>query len=203
MKKLIFISLIVFTAVGVFSQSEDSRRSTFGAYIGGNISQLLTDSVSESSARIGYQYGAFFRYGGNFFIRGDVALFAMSSRLVDATDTLQIIGVLPEIEDKIDIQFIHIPVQLGVKIFHSPDGTSALWIAAGGYLDQIYNVKNNQLGLTKSDFKTTSFGVLGTVGIDLWFLTFQLSYQHGLTPIFKIDDQSMKYNLSISAGLKF
>lgn len=203
MNRFLLIATLALLPYYVFSQSDDVRKMSFGVYGGGNISQLLTDSVNDTKARIGYQYGAFIRYGGNFFLRGDVALFAMSSQLVDANDTTQIIGIVPEIEDKIDIQFIHIPVQLGLKIFHSPDGTSALWVAAGGYIDQIYNVKNNQLGLTKQDFNTTSFGVLGTAGLDLWFLTFQLSYQHGLTPIFKMDDQSVKYNLSLSAGIKF
>ncbi len=203
MNRFLLIATLALLPYYVFSQSDDVRKMSFGVYGGGNISQLLTDSVNDTKARIGYQYGAFIRYGGNFFLRGDVALFAMSSQLVDANDTTQIIGIIPEIEDKIDIQFIHIPVQLGLKIFHSPDGTSALWVAAGGYIDQIYNVKNNQLGLTKQDFNTTSFGVLGTAGLDLWFLTFQLSYQHGLTPIFKMDDQSVKYNLSLSAGIKF
>jgi hypothetical protein len=198
--RIIFLN-IIFLTLSVYSQNDQVRKSAFGIYAGFNGSQLLSDSALETKMRIGYQYGAFFRLGNQVFLRGDIALFAMSSKRVDVNDTTLIIN--PELEDIIDINFLHIPVQLGFKIFSSPDGTSSLWIAGGGYLDQIYRVKPNQFGLAKSDFKTTSLGILGTVGLDLWFLTFQMSYQYGMTPILKIDDESLKYSLSFSVGIKF
>jgi hypothetical protein len=205
MKKLISSFIILFSVIFTSAQSSDeNKRINFGLYGGGNISQLLTDSVSETKARIGYQAGAFIRYGEKLFIRGDVAMFGMSSMLIDANDTLGLIQIgMTDIEDKIDLQFIHVPVQLGFKLFQSPDGSSSFWIAAGAYMDQIYNVKDNDLGISMNDFEKTSFGAIGSAGFDLWFLTFQLNYHHGLSPIFKLDDQSMKYTLSFSAGVKF
>jgi len=196
-----FLFLLLFQ-YGI-SQDQGSGKTNFGLYAGGNVSQLLTDSVTNTKARIGYQYGAFFRYGNSFFVRGDVGLFSMSSKLIDAADTLQIISGITQIEDKIDIQYIHIPVLLGVKLFKSPDGTSSVWLAAGGYLDQIYKVKPNDLNLARSDFNTTSMGMSFSAGLDLWFLTFQVGYNRGLTPMFKIDDQSLKYTVFFSAGVKF
>lgn len=205
MRKILICIAACFLSFHLFAQTVDDpqRRTTFGVYAGGNVSQLLTDSVSDTKARIGYQYGAFLRYGGSLFVRGDIALHSMSSQLVDAADTATIIGGTGELEDKIDIQYIHVPVQIGYKLISSPDGTSAVWIAAGAYFDQIYKVKTNDLLLTKEDFNTSSFGVMGTAGLDLWVLTFQLGYHYGLTPIFKNDDQSMKYSLVFSAGIKF
>ncbi len=204
MKKSIFFIAVLFAVFSVFSQSDDARKTTFGLYAGGNVSKLLTDSVDDTKARVGYQFGAFFRYGGSLFFRGDVSMHAMSSKLVDTPDTMSvIIGNVTPIEDQVDIFYIHVPLQVGYKLLSSPDGTSALWIAAGGYFDQIYQVKDNDLGITKGDFKTSSFGVLGTVGLDLWILTMQLNYHHGLTPIFQTDDESMKYTLAFSLGIKF
>jgi hypothetical protein len=203
MKRIIISFLLLLMCYCSFSQNEKSGQTNFGLYAGGNVSQLLTDSVTNTKARIGYQYGAFVRYGNNFFIRGDVGLFSMSSQLIDAADTLQIISGMSQIEDKIDIQYIHIPILLGIKLFKSPDGTSSVWLAAGGYLDQIYKVKPNDLNLIKSDFNTTSTGISLSAGLDLWFLTFQIGYNRGLTPMFKIDDQSLKYSVFFSAGLKF
>lgn len=203
MKKLLYLFMIMVISSSLAAQEDEAPKMSFGAYAGGNISKLLTDSVSDTQARIGYQYGIFVRYGGSFFVQGDVALFGMSSQIVDAADTTQLPDSTDDIEEKIDIQFIHVPIQLGYKIISSPDGSSAIWVAAGGFLDQIYKVKPNMLGLTKDDFKTTSFGWVATAGLDLWLITFKLSYQYGLTPVYQIDDQSMKYTLSFSAGIKF
>lgn len=203
MKNVVNTILFIFISVSVLSQTPDVKKTTIGIYAGGNVSSLLTDSLSNTKARIGYQYGGFFRYGNKVFFSTDIALYSMSSQLVDATDTALIIGGANTIEDKIDLQFLHFPIHVGYKIFKSPDGTSAVWISAGAYLDQIFKVKLNDLGLAKSDFRTTSFGLVGSAGIDLWFLTFQLNYHHGLTPIFKVDDNSLKYNVSFSAGIKF
>jgi hypothetical protein len=203
MKKLVYLFMIMVISSSLVAQEEDGPKMSFGVYGGGNISKLLTDSVTDSQARIGYQYGGFVRYGGSFFVQGDVALFAMSSQLVDAADTTQLPGSTEDIEEKIDIQFIHVPLQLGYKILSSPDGSSAIWVAAGGYVDQIFKVKPNMLGLSKDDFKTTSLGWVATAGLDLWLITFKLSYQYGLTPVYKVDDQSMKYTVSFSAGIKF
>jgi len=203
MKKLLFTLVITVLSFQLMAQVETGAKFSFGAFGGGNVSKLLSDSVSGSEARIGYQLGGFVRYGGSFFVQADVAFFAMSSQIVDAADTTQLPGIISDVKERIDIQSIHVPIQAGYKILSSPDGTSALWIAAGGYVDQIFKVKTNILGLTKDDFKTTSFGLVATAGLDLWLLTFKLSYQHGLTPIFKVDDKSMKYTLSLSAGIKF
>ncbi len=196
---ILFSLLVVLNKLN--AQEQNIRKTNFGIYAGLNGSKLVSDSALQTKMRIGFQFGGFFRYGNNVFIRGDVAKFGMSSSLVDAGDTSLIVN--PGLEDLIDIHFIHIPLQLGFKIFHSPDGTSALWIAGGGYLDQIYKVKENQFGLLKSDFKTTSLGIISSAGFDLWFMTFQMTYQRGFTQILKMDEESLKYSLTFSVGIKF
>jgi hypothetical protein len=204
MKKIFYTILILGFSLHIFSQSDESKRTVIGGYLGGNVSQLLTDSLTDTGARIGYQFGGFIRFGGDFFVRGDISLFSMSSQLVETPDTMSVItGGYDDIEDKIDIEYIHVPVQIGYKLFSSPDGTSAFWVAAGAYVDQIYKVKPNDLNLVKGDFNTTSYGLLATAGLDLWVLTLHLNYQYGMSPIFKNDDQSLKYTFSFSLGVKF
>lgn len=202
MKKIVIILLpcLLFFQTHLKAQENNADMTTFGVYAGFNGSKLLSDTTLQTKMRIGYQYGGFFRYGNNVFLRGDLAMFAMSSKLIDAGDTSLIVN--NNLDDLIDINYIHIPVQIGFKIFHSPDGTSAIWFAGGGYLDQIYKVKPNQFGLLKQDFKTTSLGLLASAGLDLWFVTFQLTYQYGMTQLLKADDQSLKYTLSFSVGIK-
>lgn len=200
MKRLLIKMLFLVFWLNANSQQQTTLNFILTA--GGNLSQLLTDSVSETKARIGYQLEGMLRYGASFFIQGGLALMGMSSQIIDASDTLGLINTGQNIDEKVDIRFIHIPVQLGYKLFSSSDGSSSFWIAAGGNVDQIFDVEMNSGALNIDDFRKTSFGINATVGIDMWFLTFKLSYIHGITPILKADDNSIKYSIAFSLGVK-
>lgn len=201
MKKIIFLSVAMWMSFYLKAQ-ENQPTINFMLTGGGNFSQLLTDSVDQTKARIGYQLEGMLRYGSSFFVQGGVALFGMSSQLIDASDTLGLINTGQNVDEKVDVRFIHIPIQLGYKLFSSSDGSSSLWIAAGGYVDQIFDVDMGSGALDIEDFRKTSMGVIGTAGLDLWVLTLKLSYHHGLTPIFKADKNSMKYSIAFSVGIK-
>lgn len=193
---------MVFLVSWFIAYPQQETTYNFMLTAGGNLSQLLTDSVSETKARVGYQLEGMLRYGASFFIQGGLALMGMSSQIVDASDTLGLINTGQNIDEKVDIRFLHIPLQLGYKLFSSSDGSSSFWIAVGGNVDQIFDVDMGSGALDIDNFRKTSFGINATAGIDMWFLTFKLSYIHGLTPILKADDKSMKYSIAFSMGIK-
>lgn len=175
------------------------KKTNIGIYAGPNVSQLLSDEYKDTKARIGYQYGAYIQHGKRFFLRSELAIYSMSSKIYAIDTTL----INPNIKDVVDLQFVHIPSQFGINLFKAPAKILVIWISGGAYLEQIFNISENELNLGFEDFNSFSYGFLGTAGVDIGILSMQLSYQQGKRPIFKDDKESQKYTIALSFGLKF
>lgn len=190
----------IFFGFNVSSQSllPEIRKTRIGVYAGPNLSQLLSDNYKDTRARIGYQYGAYIQHGKRFFLRNELAMYSMSSKLFTIDTSL----VTPNNFGVIDLKFVHIPAQFGVRVFKAPAKILVIWLSAGGYLEQIYKISDNNLNLDFGDFNTFSYGLIGSVGVDLSIFSFQLSYKQGKRPIFKKDNNSLKYTLAFSFGIK-
>jgi hypothetical protein len=200
--RLAFFIILQLLCLNLSSQKAplpEIKKTNIGIYAGPNLSQLLSDNYKDTKARIGYQYGAYIQHGKRFFLRSELAIYSMSSKIYSIDTNL----IKPNIQDVVDLQFVHIPSQFGINIFKAPAKIIVIWISGGAYLEQIFNISENDLNLDFEDFNSFSYGLLGTAGVDIGILSMQLSYQQGKRPIFKKDDQSQKYTIALSFGLKF
>ncbi len=80
---------------------------------------------------------------------------------------------------------IHVPILAGLTI--APLETLDLRINTGGSLNSVTGVGQNTLGLTKDDFKPFLMGWVIGMGLDVLFLSADLSYELGLTTAVEVD----------------
>lgn len=167
--------------------------------VGVNISGLestLNDFKAEG--RIGWNAGLDFRMGqGVFFFNPGLHYYNYTARLVSDYD-------LPTdlLEGETTIQNIKMPVNVGISLTGQ---NRFLNIYAKGGVTPTYTlgVKEQSIfSLNRDDLEPWAFGANLGVGVDLWFLTVDATYEIGLTPFFKNADGNNNM-LTLSAGLRF
>lgn len=108
--------------------------------------------------------------------------------------------------DEVKANHLNIPVLIGVKIL--PLKVVVLRINAGPSFSYLLSVGENDLNLTKDDYKDTVWGLQAGLGLDVLFLSFEISYEFGLTNYFEYEILenivSSKANiLRVNLGVRF
>ncbi len=200
-KGFLFASFFLF-AFMLHAQTDGSgstSRLKMGLHGGLNLSKYQTELDStDASARIGWQGGIMLRYGGNFFVEGNLNLGQSSSNLM-TTDS---IGT---VESTVYRTFMSLPVMAGVKVFSSPDGSSSFRVMGGIEFTSILktDVSDSLLWIEADDFKPYSLAAVGGIGLDLWFLRFDLALRYGLTPMLSTDPNSKIVMGTFNIGILF
>ena len=198
-KSILFVSLLFITTI--LQAQTDGKGSSlkFGLHGGLNMSKYQTELDSaDASARIGWQGGLMLRYGGNFFVEGNLNLGQSSANMM-TTDS---IGT---VESTVYRTFLALPVMAGVKVFSSEDGSSSVRVMGGMEFMSILktDVSDSLLWIKADDFKPYSLAAVGGVGLDLWFLRFDLALRYGLTPMLSTDPDSKIVMGTLNIGVIF
>lgn len=199
-KSLLFASFFLFASMlQAQTDASGSSQLKMGLHGGLNLSRYQTELDStDASARIGWQGGIMLRYGGNFFIEGNLNLGQSSANMM-TTDS---IGT---IETTVYRTFMALPVMAGTKIFSSDDGSSSIRLMAGIELMSVLktDVSDSLLYIEADDFKPYSLAAVGGIGMDLWFLRFDLALRYGLTPMLSTDPDSKIVMGTFNIGVIF
>lgn len=158
---------------------KDYKNFVFGIYAGLNTTKFKGESTNTSgdiSGRLGYQAGFFVRGGGRLFGQLGAEYFASSSNYftVGSGQTVQ------NIQDKINIQYVQIPVYIGYKLVESDRGISAVRLQVGLEYANRISSSSGQFNLTNAEIKSGTFNGLGQLGFDIGPLLIDLTYHYGL-----------------------
>ncbi|HBG70158.1 MAG: hypothetical protein A2W93_10500 [Bacteroidetes bacterium GWF2_43_63] len=200
-KGFLFATLLFVSSL-LHAQTDGSGSNAsmkMGLHGGLNLSKFQTELDStDASARIGWQGGLMLRYGGNLFIEGNLNLGQSSANMM-TTDSLG------TVETTVYRTFMALPVMAGLKIFSSEDGSSSVRLMGGIEFMSILKtaVNDSLLNIEADDFKPYSLAAVGGIGMDLWFLRFDLALRYGLTPMLSTDPDSKIVMGTFNIGVIF
>ncbi|MBE0640873.1 MAG: PorT family protein [Bacteroidales bacterium] len=170
----------------------------FGARAGITAFRLTEEQAfTETNVELGVLFGGFLRYGNELYIQPEL-------NYVRKATKVNLEGVVLEEDDSRRLGFtsLQMPIMIGYKVFSSADGTSSVRIMAGPVLDLLLQTLDNDLSLSTSDFNPATLAVEAGVGLDLWFLTFDLRYGYGLSEVVEKQRDVRSRLLTLGAGIK-
>lgn len=187
-------------------RTKDYKNFAFGIYAGLNTTRFKGENVNGDrlTGRLGYQAGFFVRGGGRLYGQVGAEYFASSSNYFTAGDGSSV----SQIEDKINIEYVQIPVYIGYKLLESDRGISAIRLQVGVEYANRINSNSNSFNLSNSEIKSGTFNGLGQLGFDIGPLLIDLTYHYGfgnsIQPVNSTGFAgSQRRILSASVGFKF
>ncbi|MEL7247751.1 MAG: porin family protein [Bacteroidota bacterium] len=168
--------------------------------VGVNLSGLdtkLTDFDAE--ARAGWHAGLDLRLGEGFiFLNPGIQYQSYTARLVQSIDE----NTQVNFSEETTIQSLKAPLNLGIRIT-GDNGLLGLHVKGGIVPTYVMGVKEvDGFNFSEDRLNRLTWGANMGVGIDLLFLTADLTYEKGLTNFFE-DAEGKNNVLSLSVGLKF
>jgi len=129
-------------------------------------------------ARLGYAFGGNLRIGKMAYMAPGAYYQRTALRRTERDDV-----TLTSITDDVDVHSVYFPLKFGVGLMSPSAGARSfgLRIFAGPAATVITSVKANAFGLTKDDFKQTTWGGEMGVGLDFSTITLDASYEKGFT----------------------
>lgn len=154
------------------------------------------DYEFDSKANAGFTGGAVLRTNGDFFILGGFQYVSVNPTLTYKTT---------EETEKINLQFLQIPIMAGLHIVKSKDLKQCMHAQLGGSFSSLLSVSENDLGINQDDLKKTGFTVKAGVGADLWIFVADINYNLLLTQVYEESGYNNKAKLmswEFSLGVK-
>ena len=185
MKKVILHLLVLLFCTLSFGQNDWKFNPKVG--IG---STFLYDNPTgtSSTGKMGYEVDVLVRYGQRFY---GVSGVEWSQARTDLTG-VGVTGI-------VDIQRATVPLMLGYGLSEYDDLNPRIY--GGMAWSFVTSINENYEGLDKNDFNNSIFGLRVGLGLDLMIFTFDLEYEHSVSPLFKDYDDttfgSVKFTLGI------
>lgn len=134
------------------------------------------------SARLGYSFGGNLRIGGMGYIAPG-AYYQRTSLKHTVRDDV----TLTTITDNVTVNSLYLPLKFGLGLTSPSAGARSFGLRAyaGPAATIITTVKPNTFGITKDDYNKTTWGAELGAGLDFSTLTFDASYEKGLSDEFK------------------
>lgn len=179
-----------------------SAQFAINPQIGANFTQLThTPSNITSSAAVGFQLGADFRFGDRLYFQPG-AFFGRSATVIKFSplDT-------SFIEDNLIRTTAKVKALIGYNIIHGE--AFRLRVNAGPTYEALLSVdsKDDKIQFNKKDYNSGSFNMDAGVGIDLAFLTLEGGLSYGLSKAYKDEGKllsdSKYFTLYATLGLVF
>ena len=194
-----FIIVVVtfFTFTTVRSQTE------INPVIGVNFSSLTTDPEEfDSEGRLGWHFGANLRIGDKFYFQPGLHYAQLNSRVTSLED-----DPIDENSFESNIGVIRIPLLAGVRLLSTQKNDNPFNINLHAGLATEFVVDEENTLLTEDSFTSPLFAVVVGAGVDFMFLTLDLDYEIGLSPVFDTDIEFIENPTNnafiISVGGKF
>lgn len=195
-KSFLLICLCLAISIQSFAQLPSFD---LGLKAGVNLASLKAD-WADTENRLGYQAGAWARFGGvGFYVQPEIYLGSKGGKF----GTIEQNGTSVNGEGKVNFTTLDIPVLLGNKI--GLDKLNVRFMAGPvvsfllkNDLDENYN-----MGTNFNDYKNQTIGAQLGAGVDVGNITLDLRYEKGLSNIDKSGKYDQKQNLwHLSLGYK-
>ena len=190
--KLLLLPLLLLAALNAQAQLKFYPQAGVNfAFVTNEFSQMTF------SASAGFQVGLNVAIGKRLYFQPGLfwQRYLIESTLVAAGDT-----------DDMRTDYVHLPLLVGFKIFQK----DAFNIRgnAGPSLSILTGIGDNTIGLLRDFYKDLIWGLEVGAGINIFFLTLDISYEFGLTNIFEFQQASELISskadvLKISLGFHF
>jgi hypothetical protein len=170
----------------------------------GVVGQDLTGDVPDldDSAKLGYALGGHLRFGGRGYLAPGIFWEHTSIEATSVDD-----ATLNEVTDNLEVTSIRVPLHVGYNLSSGDAmsmGSLGFRVYGGPAATMVMDVKDNAFLITKDDYKSTIWGAQVGAGLDLASLTFDASYEWGLSNVFKNDTDDKKQNVARGlVGIKF
>lgn len=199
MTKRIIFFLSVLTIFPLLTQAQATIR--IGGKAGVNWTRFNTDPNDfATSARIGYQLGAFARIGDLVYFQPEFQWAWSNTRLSDPDQATQ-----PG-DQSLDIHYFRVPVQLGFTPLENDDKNINWRFMTGPVFNFKFTQNSNDIPSSIFDptanLKSYNVAVRFGTGFDLWYFTCDISYDLGVTDVFEIGDaKSRGFNLEAGVAI--
>ncbi len=193
MKKNVLLILILVIALPSIAQVKIQPQA------GLTLSRLTTDDIiSKSEVRVGTDLGVSFRIGKRvYFFPGAYWKRWSSDLVVLGPDTLGPANFT------LDAQFIQVPARLGINVVNKD--LFKLRLNSGPAWTRVVKLEsdpNDPATWNTGDFNANIWSWQAGVGIDLWFLTLDMSYDQGISAMF-VEGDTENRMLSLEIGVVF
>lgn len=197
MKAILISTFVLLLSFSANAQKVDLGKLKVGAFVGTNLSTYSVQTAQpETSARFGYQLGAYFRYGGRLYLHSGLSWYRVSVKLSQSLPPF-------ENEDRVGVNLIQVPFLLGLNVYEQQDKGRTFRIQAGPAASVLTGVNENDLQLSGDDFSNLWLGALAGVGVDVWILTLDAGYQWGLNDVFSNGAAEGSYRMAtFSIGIR-
>lgn len=178
------VALAIFANLSVpRAASADTVINPQAGVTGANSSSDAADITD--SARLGYSFGGNLRIGGTGYIAPG-AYYQRTSLKHTVKDDV----TLNTITDDVAVNSLYLPLKFGLGLTSKSVGARSFGLRAyaGPAATIITTVKPNTFGITKEDYNHTTWGAEFGAGLDLSTVTFDASYEKGLSDEFKTGD---------------
>lgn len=197
MKTILISTLVLLLSFSANAQKVDLGKLKVGAFVGTNLSTYSVQTAQpETSARFGYQLGAYFRYGNRLYLHSGLSWYRVSVKLSESLP-------FPR-ESRVGVNLIQVPLLLGLHVYEQQDKGRTFRIQAGPAASVLTGVNENDLKRSGDDFRNLWFGAIAGVGVDVWILTLDAGYQWGLNDVFTPAVEEGTYRMAtFSIGIRF
>jgi len=169
-------------------QAQDEMKTRFGVKVGGNLSNLYVNNVTDEKAKFGFHAGVFAKapLSELFAIQPELLYTSVGSKIGSYT-------LLQTRDVNFNLNYIQLPVLAAVTL-------SAINIQFGPYVSYLVNanvknvkVDNNGIPtstggvreLNRDDFNTLDYGLAGGITFDLSSFQIGARYNYGLREVGK------------------
>lgn len=189
MKKIIVICLFSSLAMSLFGQA--------GVNLKGGVGTLVTNDgnfTRSGGAHYGYRAAAFARIGASdtWYFNPGLSYEAYNLMTSEDFNAFDADPKLHFVKGYINIAFFLIRT----KAFK-------MRLSGGGNINYLAALDDNDQNIKLEKFNDATLGLNGLIGLDFWFITLDLGYEHNLTDFFHEVDGSKSRFWTVSAGFFF
>ena len=132
---------------------------------------------------IGFNVGASLRIGHDFYVQPGILFSQMGNELKILSE---IEGHEGEFAGKIKINVVHVPVMLGYRFLNSKKFD--IHVQGGGSLSFPINASSDMIEfLNKEKLNDHVWGLVAGLGVDIYFIKIDLTYEYGLSDILQTE----------------
>ena len=157
-------------------------------------------SLSDESGRVGYALGGNVRFGTRLYFSPGL-YYQQTGFEATAVDSI----TAEDFTADVGVNSVYLPLLFGY--FLSPSSTATnpastgLRLYAGPAITFVTSVGDNDFGIEKDDYSSTIVGGVLGAGFDLSVVTFDLSYEIGLSDAFDDDNDDVTTKQNVLRGL--
>ena len=192
MKKLLILTLLSVAFASAHAQF------SFNPKVGMNVTSIATSATTAESGRhVGFNLGADLRFRKKeswFFVQPGLHYYNMGVQPVPEDATQEQMEQIPAVSS------LKLPLSGGMYLTGS-DGILRIRANVGITPTVLLRVEENRLGVSKEDYQAASIGLHGGIGIEVLIVTLDLSYEHGLSNVYR-QAEGTANTFTISAGIR-